>query len=199
MTNGQKYKFYFPAWNACCQANGWHTSDGFATVDESRLSEEGRKVLTFARQRALMRDGVKLLAAQPVKLDDLRHGAHWVALGRDKSSEDLTNAEVDRVVALFQVLTDPDDLGARLKWDAYLRGEDPGEVKRLDWSIRHAAPDAYVRTIAADKFGTRAWEHLNVNQKRQLAITLTERRRAWRSASRTGDRTRRKEPADCPF
>lgn len=178
MTDAQKYKFYFPAWTACVAANNWRVSKKAVVLDESRLTEEGRKVLTFARQRAAARDGVTPGRPQPVTLDDLRHGAHWLALGKDKSSENLTNADVDRVVTLFRLLQDPDDLDARMKWDAFERGEDPGEVKRLDWSIRNAAPEAYARTVSAGLFGSRSWELLTVAQKRRLAMTLNERRKA---------------------
>ncbi len=176
MSPNQKAHFYFPAWNNCCRANAWKVQGGFATVDEARLSDESRKILAFARQRAMMRDGAVLLEAQPVRLDDLRHAAHILALGRDKSSDKLTNAEVDRVVCLFKLLADPDDLGARLAWDAYQRGEDPGETKRLEYFIRQT-PEAYVRHISADKFGTREWENLTQIQKRDLAKTLSQRNR----------------------
>jgi hypothetical protein len=197
MTKAQKFRFYFPAWTACCRANGWKMSQGRLLYDASSLTDEGRKVLAFAMQRAVMEH-------RPVTVDDLRHGAHIVAIGRDKSSEHLANDEVDRVVALFQVLTDPEDLGYRMKWDAYARGENPGVVKRLDWSIRHAAPDAYVRAIAHGKFGTRAWENLTVGQKQHLAMTLAQRRKKFHEPINRGDaETRRMEPepelVDQPF
>lgn len=187
MTDAQKFRFYFPAWNDCVRANNWRVENKFVVIDNSRLTAEGRVVLTFAQQRATMRDGATPGRPQPVTMDDLRHGAHWLALGRDKSSEHLNNAEVDRVVALFRLLQDPDDLGARMKWDAFQRGEDPGEVKRLDYAITHAAPDGYVRKISEDKFGSRQWEWLTVAQKRQLLVTLKERNKSFRQPlQRTG-------------
>ena len=169
MTPAQKFRLYFPAWHAVVKANGWHMEQRRLVIDGDRLGEEGRQVVAAARQRAACE------FRGPVR-DDLRHGAHVVALGGDKSSADLTNDELDRVLTLFALLADPQDLAARLRWDAYLRGENPGAQERTDWFIQHAAPGAYARAIAADKFGTRQWENLDLGRKKNLAITLARRR-----------------------
>lgn len=174
MTEAQKFHFYFPAWNACVRAHGWRKEKGrlvgagLSTLDPRPSTEELAKVLTFAHQRAIT-------AGRSVTTEDLRHAAHIVALGRDKSSADLTNAEVDRVVTLFKLLADPDNLSVRLDWDAYLRGEDPGSVKRVEFYIRKC-PEAYVRSLSASLFGTRIWENLTVKQKARLSMTLANRR-----------------------
>lgn len=168
MTEAQKFKFYFPAWTACVRANGWRKEKSRLVLDASKQCEELNKVLTFGTQRALT-------AGRSLTADDLRHGCHVLALGRDKSSEDLTNAELDRIVTLFQVLTDPDNLTSRLKWDAYERGEDPGAVQRVEYFIRRC-PDAYVRAVSHGLFGTRQWESLTVKQKGRLSMTLANRR-----------------------
>ncbi len=183
MTEAQKFHFYFPAWTACVKANGWRKEKGRLQLSGQQAevgdqtsdfrpptSEELAKVLTFATQRALT-------AGRSLTVDDLRHGCHVLALGRDKSSEDLTNTEVDRVVCLFKLLADPDDLTARLAWDAYERGEDPGAVKRVEYFIRKC-PDAYVRAVSHGLFGTRTWENLTVAQKRRLSMTLANRKPA---------------------
>ena len=172
MTDAQKFKFYFPAWTACVRANGWRKEKGRvvlhggASVPASR-NDELAKVIVFATQRALQ-------AGRSLAVDDLRHGCHWLALGRDKSSADLTNADLDRVVNVFELLTDPDNLAVRLKFDAYLRGEDPGAIARVEYFIRRC-PDAYVRALSHGKFGTRQWENLTVSQKKQLSMTLANR------------------------
>lgn len=172
MTDKQKFKFYFPAWSACCKANGWRMSKGILQFDPEQLTAKSSKVMTFARQRAVM-------ANRPMTVDDLRHGAHWLALGKDKSSEHLTNAELDRVVALFKVLGNPDDLGARLKQDAYERGEDPGAIERLNYFIRTSAPAAYVEKVSLDMCGTRDWESLPIAQKHVLSRALSQRRKKF--------------------
>jgi hypothetical protein len=169
MTERQQKRFYFPAWNECVLANQWRMEKKRLIIPEDRLTAEGRQVVDFALQRAAAEH-------RGPTLDDLRHAAHIVAFGRDKSSTSLTNAETDKIVTLFRLLTDPENLDAVIAWAAYLRGEDPGSVKRVEWFITNAAPDAYVRQIAADRFGTRQWENLNLGQKRSLAMTLSNRK-----------------------
>lgn len=173
MTERQKYRLYFPAWRAAVKANGWRMESGRLMVDEGRLGVEGRQVLALARQRAAMEH-------RAPGVDDLRHGCHVLALGRDKSSKVLTNRELDVVVALFRLLADGDDLAARLDWDH----PETLEERRVEWVIRHAAPEAYVRAVCADRFGTREWSGLALGAKRQLAMTLVERqrrRKSWRA------------------
>jgi hypothetical protein len=194
MTDSQKKFFYFPAWNACVQANGWRMAKGRLVVKaEARMQNaELNHVFTFAEQRAMM-------ARRGLTKDDLRHGCHLLALGRDKSSNDLTNADLDHVVTLFRLLTNPLDLNARLAWDAYARGEDPGAVKRVEYFIRRC-PEAYVRAIAADKFGTRNWENLTVKQKGLLSMTLANRRpKAETLKPERADSVAALDPANCPF
>jgi hypothetical protein len=193
MTAAQKFKFYFPAWTACVRANSWRKERGRLVGHNlqpatGNLQPELAKVFTFATQRALQ-------AGRSLAVDDLRHGCHLVALGRDKSSADLTNAEVDKVVTLFHLLANPDDLDARLGWDAYARGEDPGAVRRLEWFIVKSAPEAYIRSVSADKFGTRQWEQLTLPQKKHLAMTLANRRTVKIAAAATPQPT----PENCPF
>ena len=50
-----------------------------------------------------------------VTADDLRRGCNVVATGKI-SSGDLDNKQTNRVVALFKLLTDPDDLDAVMNW-----------------------------------------------------------------------------------
>lgn len=192
MTDRQKFRFYFPAWNACVKANGWRKVKGRLVLEHSHQTEEMARVLIFGQQRAKM-------ARRGLTVDDLRHGAHLLALGQDKSSEDLTNAEVDRVVTLFHLLTEPDNLTSRLAWDAYTRGEDPGAVKRVEYFIRRC-PEAYVRAVSADKFGTRAWENLPIAAKKQLSMTLKNRRpKAPRPARRVTQPQEQLDPANAPY
>lgn len=171
MTDRQRKFFFFPAWSHAVQANHWHMAKKRLVIPEDRLTDEGRAVLVCAQQRAIN-------AGRGPTLDDLRHGCYILALGRDKETDHLTNDDVDRVVTLFNLLKDPDDLDARMKWDAYQRGEDPGADKRVDWFIKKAAPDAYVRAISESRFGSRQWEWLTLAQKRSLAMTLGERKKA---------------------
>lgn len=164
MTTAQKFKFYFPAWGECCRANGWRMEHGRLQGLEEGHVQERNAVLRFARQLAAREH------RGPV-MDDLRHAAHMVALGRDKSSADLTNAEVDRVVTLFRLLTDPDDLAARMAWDHPEEEQRAGYVRYL----RTLAPEAVLRAIARSTWGTPDWEDRDVSGLRWLVRTLKDR------------------------
>lgn len=107
--------------------------------------------------------------------DDLRHALHYVALRRLCSSRRLTNADLDRVYAGMRLLADPLDLRARLEWDH----PEIGARRRYDHVIRTAAPAAYTRALARDKFGRVNLAELNDTQARHLAMTLRNRRPAF--------------------
>jgi hypothetical protein len=51
---------------------------------------------------------------EPKACDAKRHELHKRALGRDKSSLDLTNAEFDAVLAVFSGISRPADLKTQL-------------------------------------------------------------------------------------
>lgn len=195
MTDAQKFRFYLPPWRDCVKANRWHMEKGRlcgAGLEAPAALTELAQVVTFARQLAAT-------AHRGPLVNDLRHGCHIVALGRDKSSKEFTNAELDRVESLFRLLTDPDDINARLDW------EDPTRAakRRQLWFIRNAAPAAYVRAIARDKFGTADWENLTVAQLKFLAMTLANRRNRKAGTSNAEPRTSNLEPEvpaeNCPF
>lgn len=159
-----------PPWQRCCKLNGWHTRDKAAVVDESKLTAEGRQVFTLARQMALGR------GSNPT-LDDMRHACYIVAIKKDKETEHLTNDEQDRIVALFNLLADPDDIAARNIWEAYQRGENPGNKKRRKWFIKSRAPEAVSRHIAMDltQGRTRDLESLSDQEEANLARLLAQR------------------------
>lgn len=174
MTEKQHKRFYLPAWLKCADRNDWRTAKGrligkpHANFGVGISRELYNQVWIAAQQ-------LSLTEHRALKPDDLRHACTIVALGRYKSSKDFTNAECDRVVTLFKVLTEPDDIDAQIDW------EHPSNAarRRLLWVIEHSAPDAYVRAIAADKFGTRLWEDLENQQLQYLAVTLKERRKKF--------------------
>lgn len=166
MTENQLSKFYFRAWAACSRALGVNRSPvRLASYGVPEVDALYQAVWTAAE--ALARQ-----SGRSVSADELRHGCHWIALGADKSAKVLTNAEADRVVALFNLLAASDDLDAMLAWEH----PEAGAVKRLTWSIEHLAPAAYVAAVASDKFGTRAWRTLPEASLRQLALTLRNRK-----------------------
>lgn len=183
MTKAQKCRFYFPAWSAAAKAHGWQSQGAvlqsqrqecWASPDLNALYQQIWSIaLEWAR-----RDG------RAVKPDDFRHACHAVALGRDESSADMDNAELDRIVALFKLLADPDDLRAVMAWSS------PNEArrKRLLWWIRHNCVESYVVAVCRQKFGTDEITGLRFDQLSQLHMTLRNRRNS-----------RKAQPADQPF
>lgn len=174
MTEAQARRFYFPAWNRALRAR-WIRDRG------TMLPREGAPALDLADQIETIADARAKRRAGIVTAEDLRHAAHVVAFGRDLSSKDLSNAQTDRVVALFDLLADPDDLGARMRWDS------PNEDarRRLEWAAGNSGfPEAYVAAVCSSKFSTRDWRQLNDAQLRQLVVTLRNRAKSRAAAAK---------------
>jgi hypothetical protein len=100
-----------------------------------------------------------------------RHSLHVRALGQDKSHLDFTNDDFDRVLAEFRAITQPDNLAAQLRQQDQPR-------RRLIYGITNLAPESYWRVIAQDKFGTDDETRLDLDQLRQLRMTLAARVRS---------------------
>ncbi len=90
---------------------------------------------------------------------------------RDKSHLDFTNEDFDRVLAEFRAVSRPDDLAAQLRQHAQPR-------TRLLYTIMRLAPEPYWQAVARDKFGTTDLDNLDLEQLRQLRITLAARARS---------------------
>lgn len=177
MTQAQSTRFYFPAWNRAFTAR-WRRDRGTILPREGApVNELAEQVETMARARAARRSA-------PCSADDLRHACHVGAFGRDISSKDLTNAQVDRVVALFELLADPDNLSAQMRWAA----PDRDARRRLEWSVQHSGfPEAYVLHICSSKFSSRNWRALTDTQLRQLIVTLKSRAKTRNSTNTDAD------------
>src|SRR5262245_14240736 len=94
MTAKQRKFFYFPAWHACAHANDWHVVRGRLLPTARREdpdAAEMARVWTLASEAAAKAHG-------GITEDHIRHACHIVALGVDKSANDLKNKEVNRVV-----------------------------------------------------------------------------------------------------
>jgi hypothetical protein len=90
------------------------------------------------------------------------------------SSRDLTTAQTNRVVRLFEILTDPDDLAAMLAWT------DPGADKRqslVRWINSMNVPEAYICEVAKifSSFNYPYWADLDLAQLTSLARLLKKR------------------------
>lgn len=181
MTKAQACRFYFPAWNAAAKAHDWRTAGGrlIGQRQECWASPELNKVYQGIWNLAEHWARAEGRALRP---DDFRHACHAQALGRDKSSSDLSNDETDRVVALFSLLTDPEDLRATMTW----MSPDEGRRKRILWWINHNCVESYVVEVCREKFGTDEPATLHFSQLQQLHITLRNRPNARRLVAAPG-------------
>jgi hypothetical protein len=167
MTPAQRTR-YWRLWSKALKT-AFRTPDG----ELDRVSQDD-----FAVEIEGLAFAAAFAASRAVTPDDLRHAAHRLACGRDRSSTTLTNREIDRVFALFRLLADPLDLEARLEWQTPERGE----RRRNEYVVRHAAPEAYASHVAHGKFGTRNLASLDNRQTKALAMTLRNRGRAAANA-----------------
>ena len=178
MTEAQSKRFYFPAWHKASLAQNWRMERGRLLA--SRQASWGFKEVDAAYHAVW--DAAEGLARQQhraVTAEDLRHGCHVAALGVDKSSTEFSNKELDRVVTLFKLLANAEDVDAMMDW---LHPEN-AERKRLSWAVKQY-PFAYVDKICRGKFGgfyqSPFFEDLPIAALRQLAMTLRGRARARR-------------------
>jgi hypothetical protein len=155
-------QLYLRTWGAAWKAN-WFTHKGSVQALRPELGQWAETVEAAA-------EAIARRQHRAVKQDDIRHAVHLVALGKDKSSKDLTNREFDRVLCLLRLLTDPDDLEAVIKWEH----PELDERKRLLWTI-HRSPEAYVRDLCMDRFRTSDLDSLSDAQIKMLAMTLRNR------------------------
>ncbi len=112
--------------------------------------------------------------------DAERKQIHIRALGKDKSSKDLNNKDLDKIFDHFKaylVLVD----GPKKPTD-----EPNGECKRLIWAINQTGlTEPYLESIARAQFGTSEWRKLTESQLRKFRFTAVARAAAKRKAART--------------
>jgi hypothetical protein len=178
MTEAQQRRFYFPAWNTCSVANKWFMQRGRLAADLAEQREEYStwpdpasevylKVVTAAEQLALQQH-------RGVTADDLRHACNVVATGR-QSSGTLDNKQTNRVVSLFRLLTDPDDLDAVMNW----LNPERLEAASFDSFLLKRANEAAIIAIARNagflnQFET-DWKSLPIEKKRWIAKKVKDR------------------------
>lgn len=177
MTAKQQRALYFPAWGKAAANHGWHKRGAAHRVaffgSAPELNDLYQRIWNIAEERAGTHDSHRFLPPAPAT-EDFRHACHIVALGVDKSSTQLTNAETDRILALFKLLADPDDLSATLAWN----NPDEEKRKRMLWWINNNCVESYVVEVCRQKFQTDDLESLNFKQLGQLHMTLKNRSNA---------------------
>lgn len=156
--------FYWSLWRECCQKNGWRMERGRLLYDPFKLNEVGKKVWTCAEQLALQ-------SHRAVILDDLRHGCHFVALSRMRSSKDFSNKEFNKVRLVLQLCADFDNLQAQMEQ------ANPAMVENasFDSFLLKRANEAAIISISSNAFGTKHWRDLPIEKKRWIAKTVKER------------------------
>lgn len=165
MTTAQQRRLYFPAWGEAFSAV-WFRDHG--TVRRKEGVSPSIWIISVEDTAAAAARRVHGL----VYADGLRHAAHVVALGRRVSSSDLSNKELDRVLVLFALLKDPEDIDALIRW----AHPDQDARRRLLWAVQNVGwPAAYIAHVARAKYGQSDPEQLNDAQLRQLLVTLKER------------------------
>lgn len=111
--------------------------------------------------------------------DAERKAIHREALGKDKSSKDLTNDDVDKIFDAFEAMLvifdgpGDNDRAAR------------GPKSRLLWAIDALGLDEpYIQAICLDsEFKTAAWRDLDVKQLTRFRFTCTRAARSLRKKS----------------
>lgn len=172
MTKGQRLGFYFPTWNKVCRVHGWKSRlRGQELLATRRDSWGSPEVDALYRKVWFIALGLADREDRDVTITDLRHACSQMVNPSLVHSADLNNTETNRVVALFDLLADPDDLNAMTKW---LYPENAAKAG-LIVSIKRKAPLAYYTAIAKDKFGEGAIDDLDEKQLRQLLATVTAR------------------------
>lgn len=161
MSPKQKFNLYLPAWAAVVSRHGWRMDRATHRLVGQRADAWGGPETTRIYARTWQHaDLLARRTARGVRPDDLRHGVHVAALARDLSSTRLDNAQLDRVLLAFRLLTDPDDLTAMEHWlHPELR-----EADRRTWWLRQMCHPVYVARVAADMFGVSDWTTLDAHR-----------------------------------
>jgi hypothetical protein len=178
MTATQRMRFYFPAWSRVSRAMGWVMVRGRLGAD---LAAQRSSAEEMVPTHPLRGDLPKLLDTaerlsvenhRAVIPEDLRHAANLVASnGRTGSSQQLTNNELNRAVALFDLVVDPGDVSALVRYGC------PGKSERdaIAWYLPRYGQENAVRAIAQNAFGTADFEALDLPQLRWLMKQIKPR------------------------
>jgi hypothetical protein len=145
MTPAQRH-LYWRAWAQAARAQGWDTVGGLRNQQPPpECADPVQNLIHDAMVLAMERAG-----QEPLRPDHVRHAIHQIVLGRDCSSRDLQNRELDLVLAAFRLLANPTDLGAIMTL-----GHDAANhtTRRRRWWLTHCVRPAYLRRVMADFFG----------------------------------------------
>lgn len=176
----KQHKWYLREWGRAFKAHWAGVKGGEVLAKPGRPDSQVRdQVISAARARVVRRGGGQLTA------DDVRHACHILAVGRDLSCWNLTNKQIDLVVAKFRSLASDCDIASTMALDQAAtepsRRAAPGGLpdsdrKRTLWSLEHSDLSSdYIAKISRDKFGTANYRSLGDAQLHQLLITIKAR------------------------
>jgi hypothetical protein len=175
MSPEQLQRFYLPTWQRAFAANWQRGGRRGCTPREDR---QLTPYVTMVEEAALVlaREAGRRLPNE----EQIRHAATWVATTRfanysprahaTTSSKRLNNGQTQVLVALLDLLIDPDNLAALTRWMHPHLGEQAGIE-----AVIHEFPRAYIDAITKDQWDTNNWWDLSLANKRNLLRTLKNR------------------------
>jgi hypothetical protein len=135
----------------------------------------------YLSEWGLVRKHFRAKGLEPKACDAKRHELHKRALGHDKSSLDLTNAEFDKVLAVFSGISRPSDLGTQIRLQEQassrmdlLHARAAELLDRLD--IKPAGRDGYLDFLSRRICG-RPWVQLAEIEVARINGVLEQRAR----------------------
>jgi hypothetical protein len=135
----------------------------------------------YLREWGLVRKIFRAKGLEPKACDAKRHELHKRALGHDKSSLDLTNAEFDSVLAVFSAISRPADLKTQLR----LQEQAPERAVRRfshamdlmdDLGVTPTGYSGYLDQLSRKICG-RPWERLAEIEQEKIIGVLADRAR----------------------
>lgn len=126
------------------------------------------------------------------RADAKRHAIHVAALGRDKSSWDLTNKEFDDVLAKFLALSEGDNLDAQLEIAEQAIRRAAATVNRIHvlqghLKLKPGLESSYVQGISRRIFGTDQYQDLSDAQLAELEGVIMKRLRSLHPPERVAE------------
>lgn len=156
--NAAQNSLYWRRWAFIGRSNNWKWVKG--RLLEAAVKDRGQHHVAVWN----LADKIADQRCRAIVADDLRHGCHVHAFGRDVSSKAFTNDQFSRLLVLWGdekklpgLLINPDHIQSQMFWD----NPDMQKKESLVWSIKAAAPDAYIEKITASIWGTIYWEDLD--------------------------------------
>lgn len=189
----KQHRWYLREWSQAFRSHWAGVVNGEAVTRPGRPECPMRaRVLEAAGRLAATRQDGRLSP------DLIRRACHLVGCGKDVSSWNLSNKQIDQVVAVFRVLSQVRDVAAQMQIDAAEierarlvqagRATDAGQLPapgqtlpdadrtRVQWSIQHTdLPPGYVEKVSQDMFGTANWRSLPTVDLHKLMITAKVR------------------------